>query len=40
MNTSAKVLFVTVLLTHLVPVLFLVFVVMAAALPVVLVSSS
>jgi hypothetical protein len=36
MDTSAKILFVTVLCTHLAPVLFLLFVVMAAALPVVL----
>jgi hypothetical protein len=40
MNTSAKILFVTVLLTHLAPVLFFIFVAMAAALPVVLVTSS
>jgi hypothetical protein len=40
MNNATKLLFLTVLLTHLAPVLFLMFVAMAAALPVVLVSSS
>jgi hypothetical protein len=40
MDTSAKLLFLTVLCTHLAPVLFLVFVAMAAALPVVLFSGA
>lgn len=40
MSTSAKLLFLTALLAHLAPVLFLVLVVLAAALPVVLVSSA
>jgi hypothetical protein len=40
MDTSDKILFLTVLCTHLAPVLFLVFVVMAAVLPVVLFSGA